>query len=490
MYSRNLLLEKLQLALLDGVVVFAAALAAVWIRHAVFALDGAGGYLPWAEYLFPAVITSAIFVFLLRSEGLYSRQLRRLQEARRIIHAASAATLTVLALTFFYRGYSYSRATALLFHPLSVIGLVTARYFFRVYRKALLGHPAAARRVLIVGFGSVGQHLGRVLLEQPSYYKLVGFLDDDPLKSDGMLEDVRVLGGTSDLERVLRAHHVDEVVLAVPSAPQERLMDLLGDCLRLRVRWKLVPNLCDLMLDRMHLDQVGGVPLIGLRGSRVVGFNWGLKRAFDLTVASTALVLFSPLLGLIALAVKLTSHGPVLHTQTRIGLGGRPFSLLKFRSMHATSGTEIHRRFTTDWIYGRTGGAAGRSVGAAVVDAPVPLSIHKMTRDPRVTRVGGWLRLTSLDELPQLWNVARGNMSIVGPRPPLPYEVERYSEWHKRRLEVLPGITGLWQVSGRNALSFEEMVRLDIQYIENWSLEEDLRILLKTLPVVLFGKAY
>jgi exopolysaccharide biosynthesis polyprenyl glycosylphosphotransferase len=300
---------------------------------------------------------------------------------------------------------------------------------------------------------------------------------------------VPVLGNTSDLGRVIAEREVDEVMLAVPSASHDRVMDLIGECLRLRVRWKVVPNLCDLTLDRVHLDRVGGLPLIGLRGSTIVGFSWVLKRVFDLAVATTALMLLAPFLLLLALAIRVSSRGPVLFRQTRVGLQGKPFTFLKFRSMRAQSGTDIHRRFTADWIYGRTG-PAGRSVGAAAFP-PVPLPVvHKITRDPRVTPIGRILRRTSLDELPQLWNVLRGDMSIVGPRPPIPYEYDRYTEWHKRRLEVLPGITGLWQVSGRNALSFDDMVRLDIEYIENWSLEEDIRILLKTVPVLLFGRAY
>jgi lipopolysaccharide/colanic/teichoic acid biosynthesis glycosyltransferase len=204
-----------------------------------------------------------------------------------------------------------------------------------------------------------------------------------------------------------------------------------------------------------------------------------------------------------ATAIKLTSRGPVFFRQTRVGLRGRPFVFLKFRSMRVGSDATIHKDYSNDWIYGRTGNVpeqpAPRSLGAAAAREPAPeeiappavaAGVHKIVQDPRVTFVGGLLRRTSLDELPQLWNVLRGDMSLVGPRPAIPYEVERYTEWHKRRLETLPGITGLWQVSGRNALSFEEMVRLDIQYIETWSLEQDMKILLKTLPALLFGRAY
>jgi exopolysaccharide biosynthesis polyprenyl glycosylphosphotransferase len=221
--------------------------------------------------------------------------------------------------------------------------------------------------------------------------------------------------------------------------------------------------------------------LIGLRGNTIVGFNWAMKRAFDIFFSMSLLILLSPLLALIALAVKATSKGPVLYRQTRVGHNGKRFEFLKFRSMYTRNDPSVHQSYTADWIYGRAIDSAPNAGGEKV---------YKILGDPRITTIGRLLRKTSLDELPQFWNVLRGEMSVVGPRPPLPYEVERYTEWHKRRLEVLPGITGLWQVSGRNALTFDQMIRLDIQYIENWSLKNDLSIVWRTIPAVVFGKAY
>ncbi len=496
MYSKNLSLEKSQLAWLDAGVVFASLLVATWLRHGVgiLAPHGEPGEVPWLAYLFPAVLMALVVVALFRLQGLYSRRMGPFAEAVRVLKCVGLATMGVLALTFFYRGYSYSRATAVIFLPLATAAIVGARSAYRAYSRALLTRREAARRALIVGFGQVGQHLARALRQNPAYYELVGFLDDDPAKAGGSLEGIPVLGTTRELGRLVQQGDVDEVILAVPSAPQERIMELVGECLRLRVQWKFVPNLCDVMLDRLHVDWMGGLPVVGLRGSGVVGFNWALKRAFDLTFAAAVLAVLSPLFAVIALAIRLTSRGPVIYRQTRIGLHGRPFTFLKFRSMRRGSDAEIHREFTTEWIYGRTGTKPeARSVGAAVALHETPPSggrgVHKLARDPRVTAVGRVLRRTSLDELPQFWNVLRGDMSVVGPRPAIPYEVQRYTEWHKRRLEVLPGITGLWQISGRNALSFDEMVRLDIEYIETWSLDKDVKIVLKTIPA-LFGRAY
>jgi exopolysaccharide biosynthesis polyprenyl glycosylphosphotransferase len=379
-----------------------------------------------------------------------------------------------------------------LFYPLNVLALVSSRTLNRMFRRRIRANRVAARRVLIVGCGVTGQRIARALAEKPGYYNLVGFVDDDRNKRHGALPEVPFLGTTEDLERALRDHAIDEVIVAIPSAAPERIMDLIGECLRLKVKWKVVPNLCNVMLDRMHIDHIGGLPLISLRGSRIVGFNWAFKRSFDLTFASLVLIVLAPINLLMALLVKLTSSGPVLFKQTRIGLNGKPFTFLKFRSMCVANNTDAHRSFAAEWIYGRTGGTAlsAEQPNGAAPAIEVGQKTHKLTNDQRITPLGRLLRSTSLDELPQFWNVIRGEMSVVGPRPPVPYEVERYTEWHKRRLEVLPGITGLWQVNGRNSLSFKEMVRLDINYIESWSMAQDIRIVLKTVPAILFNRGH
>jgi exopolysaccharide biosynthesis polyprenyl glycosylphosphotransferase len=323
------------------------------------------------------------------------------------------------------------------------------------------------------------------LLDEPAYYTVVGFIDDHPYGSSDAGNGARVLGNAEDLGEIVQVHDIDEILLAVADASIERQQELIGACMEIGVRWRLVPNLAGLLHERVEIDSVGGLPVVGLRGSRVVGYNWTLKRTFDVIVAAASGLLLAVPMIAIALAVKLNSPGPVLYRQTRVGFKGDHFTLLKFRTMRADSDADVHERYVTDWIFGKTGATSpsveeSRSRAATTSAMPV----HKLVDDPRVTPVGRALRATSLDELPQLWNVLRGQMSIVGPRPPLPYEVERYTEAHKRRFEVLPGITGLWQVSGRNRLSFEDMVRLDISYIENWSLREDMRIVARTLPAL------
>jgi lipopolysaccharide/colanic/teichoic acid biosynthesis glycosyltransferase len=226
----------------------------------------------------------------------------------------------------------------------------------------------------------------------------------------------------------------------------------------------------------LRVDMAGVIPLVGPRNSKIEGLNFIIKRAFDVSLASVILLLASPVLLLAALAIWLFDGRPLLFRQTRIGLHGEPFELLKFRTMGPLSSDATHREYVRKWI--KDNAAAADRNGK---------SVFKLSSDDRVTPVGRWLRRFSIDELPQLFNVLRGEMSLIGPRPALPYEIDLYQDWHHRRLEAPPGITGLWQVSGRNHLSFEDMVRLDIKYIEDWSLGRDLAILLRTVPAILHG---
>jgi len=227
-----------------------------------------------------------------------------------------------------------------------------------------------------------------------------------------------------------------------------------------------VPDLFQLALSRVDIEDLGGIPIIGVKEISITGWNLAFKRTSDIVLSLAVLVLLFPLMLLISVAIKLDSPGPVLFKQVRVGRDGRRFVFYKFRSMR--QGAEEERPQLAD---------LDETVGP----------IFKIRRDPRCTRLGRFLRRTSLDELPQLYNVLRGEMSLVGPRPAIPVEVEQYQEWHRKRLEVSPGMTGLWQVSGRSQLTFDEMCLLDIYYLENWSPLLDLKIALKTIPAVLAG---
>jgi exopolysaccharide biosynthesis polyprenyl glycosylphosphotransferase len=211
---------------------------------------------------------------------------------------------------------------------------------------------------------------------------------------------------------------------------------------------------------------------------RLAGLAGLAKRIFDSTAAAGLILLLLPVFALLAILVKRSGPGPVLFVQERLGRNGRPFRFYKYRSMRHDADDVVHRQFVAMFINGDQEGCRASNGGSAV---------FKLARDPRITTVGRWLRRTSLDELPQLFNILKGEMSLVGPRPPIAYEIENYQPWHFERLKVLPGLTGLWQVMGRSRVSFDEMVHLDLHYINNWSLLLDLKILLRTIPVVLRG---
>jgi len=274
------------------------------------------------------------------------------------------------------------------------------------------------------------------------------------------------LGPIDNLPQVLAENTIDQVVITLPWQYQRKIERLVTESEATGVRTRVVPDLFQLSLGGVDVEDLNGIPLIGVKRSSLTGLNQVLKRGFDLTLASVGALLTAPLWGLIAVAIKLDSPGPVLFRQTRVGRDGRTFTFYKFRSMRVGAEAEL---------------GALRSQNEA--DGP----LFKIRDDPRVTRVGRIIRRTSLDEMPQVINVLRGEMSLVGPRPPIPEEVELYREWHRRRLAIQPGMTGLWQVSGRSDLSFDEMVLLDIYYDENWSLPQDLMILLRTIPQVFFG---
>ena len=467
MYSHAVSLERIQRSVLHALSVTVASLLAVWLRHVPFATTALPTF-PISTYASPIAVTLLVFgVVLWRTYSPRRLSSQPLWIER--IRAVTFATAIVLTMTFFLRGTDYSRATVLMFYPLAIGAIALADRVHEWALGAMLSNKAASRRALVIGDQQTGERIVRTLQRHPAYYHLAGALTD----SGSVTDSLPVLGTHVDLERVLAEHEIDEVIIALPSVSPQDVVGMIGVCMGHGVDWKVVPYAFDMIWERTHIDILDGLPLIGMKGPRLVGQSWALKRAFDIVVGGLSLLIAAPVMAVVAIAIRVSSPGPVIYAQERVGMNGKPFTLLKFRSMRTDSDTAVHREFTSDWIRGKTGGDSG---------------VHKIELDPRVTWIGSLIRKTSLDELPQLWNVLRGDMSLVGPRPPIQYEVDRYTEWHKRRLTVPPGVTGLWQVSGRNELSFDEMVDLDVEYIEQWSLRQDFTILLKTLPALVMDR--
>jgi exopolysaccharide biosynthesis polyprenyl glycosylphosphotransferase len=317
------------------------------------------------------------------------------------------------------------------------------------------------RRAVLVGTGKQIGDVAHALGDAPhSPIEVVGFLSPNQLPPNGL----RPLGSLDDLESVLGSERIDEVIIADPDFPQLEAVELIDQCHQRGVRVRLAPSTMEILIHRAEFVPGQSVPLFELGPPVFEGVDFALKRAFDLVGATILLFLLSPVLLAIVIAVWLSSRGPILFRSTRRGIGQRPFPCLKFRTMH-TDAEEAQAELEE----------LNEATGA----------LFKIREDPRLTRVGRVLRRFSLDELPQLVNVLRGEMSLVGPRPLPQRDYDMLEEWHRKRYLVLPGITGLWQVSGRSELDFDDLVHLDFIYLEHWSLALDLTILLKTLPAVI-----
>ena len=329
---------------------------------------------------------------------------------------------------------------------------------------------APSERTIIVGAGRVGSEIARKLARRPEYgLEVIGFLDDDPLLDPlrDASEGPPHLGDTTRIEDVLRIYRVERVIVAFSRPRASEQVDLFQRCLQHGVQVDIVPRLYEVIGPRMRVHDIEGLPLVGLPAPRLSRSSWFLKRSLDVVLSIGILVVTSPALAYVAARVKFGSPGPVLFRQQRIGLEGRRFEILKFRTMYAGADAEK---------------AVFAHLNKHTEDGP---RMFKILDDPRVTPFGRFLRRWSIDELPQLWNVLRGEMSLVGPRPLIPAEDENVVGNGRHRLRLTPGITGVWQVLGRSDIPFREMITLDYLYATNWSLWGDMKLLAQTLPRVL-----
>jgi exopolysaccharide biosynthesis polyprenyl glycosylphosphotransferase len=459
------------LVISDAVLINIAFAIAYWIRYELQwlrAVDPAY-VVPFSVYIPFALILTVVLIVTYRRQGLYS--LRQgatwFDELAAIINGTTTGIVIMVLLVFISRPTFYSRLIFFYAGALIIVLLSLSRIVKNIWLGHLRRRGIGVARAVIVGAGEVGRTVMRTMVAHPDMgYEIVGFVDDDPAKGTTDIGRFKGLGGLDNLAVLVQDEAIDAVIITLPWQYHRKIMAIMAQCERENVRARIVPDLFQMTLSRMAITEMAGIPLIGVRQVRVSPFTRFMKRAVDVVFSLFVLILTAPLMALIALAIKMDSSGPVLFRQDRMGQGGRPFTLYKFRSMKIGAEDQI------DLL---------RNLNEA--DGP----IFKIKDDPRVTRVGRGLRRFSLDELPQFYNVLRGDMSIIGPRPPLPEEVAQYQPWHMRRLETAPGITGLWQVSGRSELPFDEMALLDIYYVEQWSPALDLKILLRTIPTILFG---
>jgi exopolysaccharide biosynthesis polyprenyl glycosylphosphotransferase len=418
--------------------------------NATTAMHGTERFLPFA-YLLTAL--------LFARSGLYAARALR-PGLTRIV--GSLFQVAVVALIFAVVNGEHFSSYYLFYGALAfaIFYVASMRAVYERITAVILRAAGYQRRAVLVGRG---KHIGDVAhaLADATHspIEVVGFLSPNALPANGL----RALGTLEDLDTVLSSARIDEVIIADPDFPQDDAVELVDQCHRRGVSVRLAPSTMEILIHRAEFIPGQSVPLFELGPPVFEGVDFALKRTFDIVGATLLLVVLSPLLLLITLAVRLSSRGPILFHSIRRGIGQRPFPCLKFRTMH----TDAEERQADLEEMNEASGA-----------------LFKIRDDPRLTRVGRVLRRFSLDELPQLVNVLRGEMSLVGPRPLPERDYEMLEEWHRKRYLVLPGITGLWQVSGRSELDFDDLVHLDFIYLESWSLALDLTILLKTLPAV------
>ena len=442
------------MAVTDILSIGVAMLLAYWLRFTL--------RIPAPDFLYLLLATPFAVVGIFALFRLYSvHQFTPAEEFRRIILAVSLG-LTGLVTVSFWSKSSFSRAWIGLSWALALLGTLGSRRLWHGYVRRARTKGKYSFNTLIVGANEEALHLAE-LMRAPNFgFRALGFVATSQAPPSG--NGIPILGNISALRKLIQETGAECVFVAATALGIQE-MGHVAKAVRLEgVEVRVTATLPEVLSSRLSVQPIGGVMALSLRAVRLTGSQVVAKRAFDLVVAAGLLLLTLPLWTVVAVAIKLTSPGRVLYRQRRVGQRGKPFTMLKFRTMVNGADGMIEQLRERN-------------------EASGPL--FKVRDDPRVTRVGRWLRRWSIDELPQLLNVVRGDMSLVGPRPPLADEVMQYEEWQFDRLEVRPGITGLWQVSGRSELSFDEYVRLDLFYIENWSLAYDLYIMAKTLPILL-----
>jgi len=422
--------------------------------------------LPFHEYLWVVLLATACWSGAAYSLGLYRISIRRSGwEKVRIALESSIIIWFFLGFLSFALKLDLSRPLIALFVFYQAATITFVRGIIALRRRRLAASTRHCRNVLIIGTMPKARKMGRLISRYSDWgFRILGYVDVNGYTPG---ESTDILGKIADLPQIIENNIVDEIIF-VGDRPSLDLLDgILELCKEQGIRTRVAADFFPAKVTNLSMEFLENVPVITFSSAPDHGFALLIKRFLDVVISAVLLVLLIPVFLVIGLAVKLTSKGPFIYRQTRCGLYGRKFTLYKIRSMRDGAEDVL-------WEI--------RHLNE--MDGPV----FKMRNDPRVTPLGRILRKTSIDELPQFWNVLKGDMSLVGPRAPLPEEVKEYTRWQRRRLSVKPGITCLWQVSGRNEIDFHEWMKLDLHYIDNWSLFLDFKILLRTFPVVIFGK--
>ncbi len=442
---------------------------AYWARQVLFS-EKFGQLFPLPQYLQLLPIIILLWSLFLHFHKTYKsyRTLPLLNEFWDLFKAIFCSGLFLILFIFAFKYQFVSRlfigAFLIINFIILCLGRGAIRFFARYVRRKGLNY----RNLLIVGTSQRALKLVEKIKGNAHWgLKVVGFIDKDPSLVGKDKGGIEVIGTLENIAQILRERVIDEVIFSVPRKWLDEIEEAIHTCEELGIQVRLAADLYNPVIGRMSLGELEGIPLLNLSSTPQHVGQLFIKRFFDIFISSVALIILSPVLLVTAIAIKIDSSGPILFRQKRVGLNGRTFTFYKFRSMVKDA---EKMREQIEHLNEMSG------------------PVFKVRDDPRLTRVGRFIRKFSIDELPQLFNVVKGDMSLVGIRPPVPEEVEKYETWQRRRLSMRPGITCIWQVSGRNKVDFEQWMKMDLSYIDNWSLKMDFELLFKTIPAVVFTR--
>lgn len=413
------------------------------------------GIQPIEVYISALPVSFAILLVVFYLFGLYDQKIR-VKGFTEIYTASKAILMTAVLLmagAYLYK-YDYSRGFILIFTASTLVLLNTGRFIIRSIRKVFVKKGIGVMKVLIIGAGKPGRKLAEQIKKYQNFgYKIVGFLDDHVKNGKS---NIKLLGGTKSLIEIIRKKKIDIVFVSDPMMPHEKILEMMADCQDVNVKFKLVSNLYEILSGTIDISEIEGIPAIDFKTKGKNLLYRVTKRLLDFLASLILLIVLFPLWIIIVILIRLDSKGKTLLKQDRSGKDGKIFKMYKFRTMNS--------------------------------DAKLYEKAPTTPNDPRITRIGKFLRKTSLDELPQLINILKGEMSLVGPRPEMPFIVKDYTKWQRKRLEVKPGLTGLWQILGRKDLPLHQNIEYDFYYLQNQSFFLDLVILVKTIWVIITGK--
>jgi exopolysaccharide biosynthesis polyprenyl glycosylphosphotransferase len=472
-------LYKYIFGIADVFVLFASFLTAMYLLRR----DPAMGYIEFTnaaqDLILIFFLVSLFFIVIFYYNGLYRLNivLTRAAHLTHIMKALYYGALSIVLVSIMIETSSIidSRLLIFLFSLIALPSLYIVRTELMRRLYLLFSTTGFRRNIIILGDGKAGKLLAaKLMFENPIGLEVVGFVDDDKEIGEPIVNNTKVIGRFSDIRELIKKYHVDEIIVAVESENYGRFLEIIDLCKSLDVNIRITSELFDVVADKVSTEKYVDIPVIDVSTHYNNGITIALKRFFDVVISVFALILLSPVILFIVVAIKLSSPGKILFKQARIGKNGKEFQFYKFRSMRESTAGDKEEERVKQMIEFMKDDFADSGT--------------KIINNSRITWIGKIIRKTSLDELPQLLNVLKGEMSLVGPRPCLPYEYENYDEWQKRRVEVIPGCTGVWQVWGRSSVSFKESVVLDLYYINNMSPWFDFQILLQTVPAILTAR--